>query len=108
FLTLVSEVFGSRNAAAGIALVSTLGSLSGFAAPYMVGVIIERSGSYRFGLLALGLQSLAGALLLLACAKRPWLGLRRSAAGQPDDVQEAERELPQGATQIREGSPGSP
>lgn len=108
FLTLVSEVFGSRNAAAGIALVSTLGSLSGFAAPYMVGVIIERSGSYRFGLLALGLQSLAGALLLLACAKRPWLGLRRSAAGQPDNAQEAEPELPQGAAQIREGSPGSP
>jgi MFS family permease len=69
WLAMISESFSTRTAAAGIALVSTLGSLSGFAAPYMVGVIIDRTGSYRLGLLALGLQSLLGGIVLLAWAK---------------------------------------
>jgi ACS family tartrate transporter-like MFS transporter len=74
FLTLISEVFESSNAASGIALVSMLGSLSGFVAPYMVGFILDRTGSYQMGLTALGLQSLIGGLVLLICAKKAWLG----------------------------------
>jgi MFS transporter, ACS family, tartrate transporter len=69
WLALISETFATPTAAAGIALVSTLGSLSGFAAPYMVGVIIDQTGSYRLGLLALGLQSLLGGIVLLAWTK---------------------------------------
>jgi ACS family tartrate transporter-like MFS transporter len=68
FLTIVSSVFSDKNAAAGIALVTTLGNLSGFVAPYMVGVIIQSTGSYRLGLAALGIQSVLGALILV---KRP-------------------------------------
>jgi MFS family permease len=64
FLTIVSGSFSDSRAAAGIALVTTLGNLSGFAAPYMVGVIIEATGSYRLGLAALGVQSAIGALIL--------------------------------------------
>ena len=64
FLTIVSEAFSDRRAAAGIAVVTTLGNLSGFVAPYMVGVIIEATGSYRPGLAALGVQSILGALVL--------------------------------------------
>jgi len=66
FLTIVSSAFSDKNAAAGIALVTTLGNLSGFVAPYMVGVIIESTGSYRLGLAALGIQSILGALILRA------------------------------------------
>lgn len=66
FLAMVSEAFADTNAAAGIALVSTLGNLSGFVAPYMVGVIIDRTGSYRLGLLALGVQPLLAVALLWA------------------------------------------
>jgi nitrate/nitrite transporter NarK len=65
FLSIVSGAFSDKSAAAGIALVTTLGNLSGFVAPYMVGVIIESTGSYRPGLAALGVQSVLGALLLL-------------------------------------------
>ncbi len=64
FLTIVSGAFSDRSAAAGIALVTTLGNLSGFVAPYMVGVIIEGTGSYRPGLAALGVQSVLGAVVL--------------------------------------------
>ena len=64
FLTIVSESFGDTRAAVGIALVSMLGNLSGFVAPYMVGVIIEATDSYRLALAALGVQSALGGLLL--------------------------------------------
>lgn len=70
FLTLVSEAFGSANAAAGIALVSTFGNLSGFVAPYMVGVIIERFGGYRFGLWFLAIMPFVGALVLFGWSRR--------------------------------------
>jgi nitrate/nitrite transporter NarK len=64
FLTIVSESFADTRAAVGIALVSMLGNLSGFVAPYMVGMIIEATDSYRLALAALGLQSALGGLLL--------------------------------------------
>ena len=64
FLTIVSESFADTRAAAGIALVSMLGNLSGFVAPYMVGLIIEATDSYRLALAALGVQSALGGLLL--------------------------------------------
>jgi hypothetical protein len=64
FLTIVSSAFSDRRAAAGIAVVTTLGNLSGFVAPYMVGLIIEGSGSYRLALGALGIQSVVGALVI--------------------------------------------
>jgi ACS family tartrate transporter-like MFS transporter len=73
FLTLVSEAFESSNAAAGIALVSTLGNLSGFVAPYMIGIIIGRTQNYQIGLMALAVQSLLGGLLLLFCSRKAWL-----------------------------------
>jgi MFS family permease len=69
FLALISESLQGENAAAGIALVSTLGSLSGFAAPWMVGKIRGMTGGYEWALIALGVQSLLGGLLLLAWAR---------------------------------------
>jgi MFS transporter, ACS family, tartrate transporter len=72
FLTMVSESFADRRAAVGIALVTTLGNLSGFVAPYMVGLIMQNTDSYRLALGALGLQSALGAVLLFA-----WIGGRR-------------------------------
>lgn len=74
FLAMVSEAFADANAAAGIALVSSLGNLSGFVAPYAVGVIIDQTGSYRLGLLALGVQPLLAVALLLASNRRGQLG----------------------------------
>jgi MFS family permease len=73
FLSLVSETFESSNAAAGIALVATLGNLSGFAAPYIVGIILERTESYQLGLTALGTSALFGSVLLIVSARQSWL-----------------------------------
>jgi MFS transporter, ACS family, tartrate transporter len=68
WLAMVSEAFSDNNAAAGIAWVSTLGSLSGFAAPYMVGVIIDLTHNFRIALVALGASSLLGAVAVLIWA----------------------------------------
>ncbi|MEP7246304.1 MAG: MFS transporter [Gammaproteobacteria bacterium] len=84
FLTIVSESFADGRAAAGIALVTSLGNLSGFVAPYMVGVIIEATGSHRPGLAALGVQSLIGALVLFL-----WQPLRKKDAGRLHPVRPA-------------------
>ena len=53
---------------------TTLGNLSGFVAPYMVGVIIETTGGYRPALAALGVQSAIGALILFVWrgSVKPW------------------------------------
>jgi ACS family tartrate transporter-like MFS transporter len=65
FLTIVSESFANTRAAAGIALVSSLGNLSGFFAPYLVGVIIQAAGNYRPALAVLGVQCALGAVVLV-------------------------------------------
>jgi ACS family tartrate transporter-like MFS transporter len=74
FLSSVSESFSPATAAVGIALVSSLGNLSGQFAPWMVGVIRDATGQFQPGLLALGLCSLAGGAVML---------LRRRALGVP-------------------------
>jgi ACS family tartrate transporter-like MFS transporter len=80
FLTIVSSAFPDERAATGIALVTTLGNLSGFVAPYMVGVIIESTGSYRPGLAALGVQSVLGGLVL-------WWAVARKGTARSDQRQ---------------------
>jgi MFS transporter, ACS family, tartrate transporter len=70
FLSAVSESFSSKNAAVGIALVSSLGNLSGQFAPWMVGVIKDATGQFQLGLVALGVCSLiGGAIMLLRLGK---------------------------------------
>jgi len=86
FLSLVSETFESSNAAAGIALVATLGNLSGFAAPYMVGIILERTENYQLGLTALATSALFGSVLLLVSAKKSWL-VRHERSNVPQPVE---------------------
>jgi MFS transporter, ACS family, tartrate transporter len=66
WLAMISETFSESTAAAGIALVSTLGNLSGFFAPWMIGVIMGRTHDFRIALVALGINALLGSVLVLA------------------------------------------
>src|SRR5215471_9528064 len=66
FLSGISETFGQKTAAVGIAMVVSIGNLSGLAAPSLIGKIKEVTGVYQPALLAVGLCSLIGALLVFA------------------------------------------
>ena len=61
-------------AAAGIALINSLGNIGGFVGPYMIGYLKVMTGDYSAGLI-----TLAGLLVLGAVV---WLLLRDRPAGQ--------------------------
>lgn len=65
FWTLPSIFLGERAAAGGIAYVNALGAMSGFVAPWVIGVVRERTGSFQGGLLAVAAMSLVAMLTLL-------------------------------------------
>jgi MFS family permease len=53
FWTVPTSFLAGRGAAGGLAFISTIGSLGGFAGPFMVGWIKQDTGSFIYGLLAL-------------------------------------------------------
>jgi D-galactonate transporter len=66
--TLLSET----SAAAGIALINSFGNLGGFLGPYTIGLVRTWTGSFRGGLLAVGVAiGLGGFLALLAYERGP-------------------------------------
>lgn len=66
FWTLPTRFLGSTAAAAGIALVNSVGNLGGFAGPYAVGLITDRTGSSYGGMLLLAAMiTLAGILVFV-------------------------------------------
>lgn len=66
FWTLPTSFLGSTAAAAGIALVNSVGNLGGFAGPYAVGFITDRTGSSYGGMLLLAATvALAGLLVFV-------------------------------------------
>ena len=74
FWELPSAALAGAAAAAGIALINSLGNLGGFVAPYAVGALVDRTGNAQAGLFLL-----AGVLLVTAVAT--FLYGRRTGAG---------------------------
>jgi MFS family permease len=62
---MIVEAFEVRIAAAAIAMVSSIGNLSGWAAPYMVALVKTATGSFALGLMSLGVMSALGGGVLL-------------------------------------------
>ncbi|HEX7837133.1 MAG TPA: MFS transporter, partial [Kofleriaceae bacterium] len=65
FWALPTQVSVGTAAAGGIALVNSLGNLSGFAAPYLVGFLKDRTGSFGVAFAALAIFPLAALILTL-------------------------------------------
>ncbi len=78
WLAMISEAFSESTAAAGIAWVSTLGNLSGFFAPWGVGLLIARTHDFHTAVVALGISALLGAILVVVWGRG---AARRAAAG---------------------------
>src|ERR1043166_5850584 len=69
FWSLPSEFLSGLSAAAGIALINSIGNLGGFVGPSVIGVLTKRSGGMYLGLRFVGFSLLLSAVLLLLLPK---------------------------------------
>ena len=69
FWPLPSAYLSGAGAAAGIALINSVGNLGGFFGPYMIGLLKRETGTFESGLYFLGAIALAGAVLTLLAVK---------------------------------------
>jgi len=70
FFSLPGEFLTGSSAAAGIALVTSVTNLGGFAGPFIVGLIRQRTGSFYPGLICAGIFFLVSASLAFVLPKR--------------------------------------
>jgi sugar phosphate permease len=71
FWTLPARSLTGAGAAAGIALINTVGNLAGFVAPYMTGALRDATGSYHAPMFVVGALMLLSAVLALAFGGEP-------------------------------------
>jgi D-galactonate transporter len=69
FWSLPTAMLGGTAAAAGIAMINSIGNLAGFVSPYLVGAIRDASGSTASGIYLIAASLLAGAVLVLVTGK---------------------------------------
>ncbi|QFU94630.1 MFS transporter [Amycolatopsis sp. YIM 10] len=70
FWALPSTFLSGAAAAGGIAMINSLGNISGFAAPYITGWLKDATGSQRTGMWAVGLCMLAAAGVAIVLGKQ--------------------------------------
>jgi ACS family tartrate transporter-like MFS transporter len=66
FWSLPTTFLTGTAAAASIGLINSIGNLGGFAGPYIVGRLVEATGSFFGGVIYLSMSALMAALLILA------------------------------------------
>jgi ACS family tartrate transporter-like MFS transporter len=66
FWAMSSEFLTGTAAAAGIALINSIGNLGGFVGPYMIGVVRTRTDNFAFALIALAVCPLIGSVVTLS------------------------------------------
>ncbi len=65
FWTLPTAVLSGTSAAAGIAVINSVGNLSGFAGPYAMGLVKDATGSFAGGLLLIAGVALVALVIVL-------------------------------------------
>jgi ACS family tartrate transporter-like MFS transporter len=70
FFSLPSEFLTGYAAACGIAIINSVGNLGGFAGPYAVGLIKDKTGSLHWGFAFVGIFMFTSAMLLVLLPKR--------------------------------------
>ena len=70
FWTLPTRFLTGAAAAAGVALINTVGNLAGFSAPYLTGAVRDATGGYETPMLLVGLFMLASAVIMVLLARR--------------------------------------
>jgi ACS family tartrate transporter-like MFS transporter len=70
FWAIPSEILSKSTAAVAIGMINAVGSMAGFASPYLFGYLNTRTGSFSAGLAVLMVSAFAGGLLILFTPKR--------------------------------------
>jgi len=70
FWSIPARFLSGAGAAAGIALINTIGNFAGFAAPFVTGAVKEATGSYQVPMFIVGGFMLLSAVLVFAIAAR--------------------------------------
>jgi D-galactonate transporter len=70
FWSLPTAMLGGAAAAAGIALINSVGNLAGFVSPYLVGAIKDATHSTANGIYLLAASLVAGAVLVVSAVRR--------------------------------------
>jgi len=65
FWTLPTAFLSGASAAAGIAIINSIGNLAGFTGPYAMGWILDRTGSYTGGLLSIAACGVLALIIVL-------------------------------------------
>jgi nitrate/nitrite transporter NarK len=69
FWTLPTQFLTGAAAAAGIALINTVGNLAGFSAPYLTGAIADWTGGFQVPMFVVGFFMLLSAVLMIALSR---------------------------------------
>jgi nitrate/nitrite transporter NarK len=70
FWAIPTEILGQSAAAAAVGMINAVGSVAGFAGPYLLGYLNTRTGLLSYGLAVMMVFSLAGGLLMLCTPRR--------------------------------------
>ena len=70
FWSLPATFLSQKRAAVGIAVISSLGNIAGFVAPFVMGAFKDATGGFGAGLIALAAFVLAGVLVMLPLSRR--------------------------------------
>lgn len=65
FFTLASTLLSGSAAAAGVAIINSVGNLSGFAGPFVMGWVRDNTGSFTIGLLTIAIGPAFAAICML-------------------------------------------
>jgi MFS transporter, ACS family, tartrate transporter len=69
FWAIPTEILSQLTAAAAVGMINAVGSVAGFAGPYVFGYLNTRTGSFSYGLAVVMVFALAGGLLILRTPK---------------------------------------
>jgi ACS family tartrate transporter-like MFS transporter len=70
FWAMSSEFLSGTAAAAGIAVINSVGNLGGFVGPYLVGLVRKQTDSFSLALLVLAVWPLIGGIVALVATRR--------------------------------------
>ncbi|HXN18751.1 MAG TPA: MFS transporter [Candidatus Binatus sp.] len=69
FWAVPTEILSSSSAAAAVGMINGVGSIAGFAGPYLFGYLATRTGSLSYGLAVMMISALSAGLLMLRTPK---------------------------------------